>query len=124
MDILIEQEVLLHNFETRTNEGKVSRLIHPEFQEVGKSGRTFGYESIIQAMKAENLSNSKVHSQDFEIIELAPTAYLLLYQSAIVDEFGEVSNHAKRSSIWVKSEHSWMLRYHQGTPCQEFEVRE
>lgn len=122
MDILIEQEIALHDSKIRTHENEVSKLIHPDFQEVGKSGRTFDYESIVQAMKAEKPSKSKVHSQDYQCVQLEPSSYLLLYQSAIVDEFGEVSNFAKRSSIWVKSERSWMLRYHQGTPCQEFEL--
>lgn len=68
-------------------------------------------------MQSESPSNSKVHSQDFECVELAHVTKLLLYKSAVIDEYGEVNHLAKRSSIWVKTSLRWQLKYHQGTSC-------
>lgn len=41
MRFLIEQEVLLQQYETRQNEHEVMRLLHPDFVEVGRLGRSF-----------------------------------------------------------------------------------
>jgi len=122
MDFLIGQEIALHQFEVRKNEREVSKLLHADFHEVGKSGRTFDYGSIVESMKAEETPDYIVHSQDYEVIKLAGGAYLLLYKSAVIDGQGRLTSFAKRSSVWIKVEDTWKLRYHQGTPCQEFQI--
>jgi len=122
MDYLISQEIALHQFEVRKNEREVSKLLHADFQEVGKSGRTFDYGSIVESMKLEEAPDYAIHSQDYEIVKLDGSAYLLLYKSALIDTQGRISSFAKRSSVWVKVGDVWKLRYHQGTLCQEFQV--
>jgi len=122
MDYLISQEIALHQFEVRKNEREISKLLHADFQEVGKSGRTFDYGSIVESIKLEEAPDYTVHSQDYEIIKLDGSAYLLLYKSALIDAQGRISSYAKRSSVWVKVGDVWKLRYHQGTLCQEFQV--
>ncbi|MGR5414245.1 DUF4440 domain-containing protein [Vibrio astriarenae] len=124
MDILVEQEVALHQYEIRQNSADRERLIHPQFTEVGKSGTSYDYYSIIEMMKSEEPSNSRVHSQRYECIQLESSVNLLKYESAIIDEIGEVSGYAKRSSIWVFTGTSWQLKYHQGTPCLPFELEQ
>ncbi|KJF94692.1 hypothetical protein UB33_02365 [Photobacterium angustum] len=122
MDILIEQEIALHHYEVRQNLSEINRLLHHSFIEVGKSGCTYDFSSIVDIMQSESPSNSKVHSQDFECVELATATKLLLYKSAVIDEYGEVNHFAKRSSIWVFTGTCWQLKYHQGTPCSPFEL--
>ena len=119
MKILIEQEIALHQYATRQNKAEVARLLHPDFKEVGESGTSYDYCSIIAMMAAELPSDGYVHSQDYQCIELAPSVQLLLYQSAWVDEFGNKSHFTKRSSIWVLVGHQWQLQYHQGTHCDD-----
>lgn len=120
MDTLIRKETELHQFDVRTNENKVAKLLHHEFLEVGKSGRTFSYQSILESMSLEKPSGSVVHSQDYECIKLEESVFLVLYKSAVIEESGIIGSFAKRSSIWVKEKHEWKLRYHQGTSCDEF----
>ena len=96
MDILVEQEIALHKFEVRQNLLEINRLLHPSFKEIGKSGCTYNFSAIVEMMLSEPPSNSKVHSQDFECIQLESTAQLLLYKSAVIDENGEVNHFAKR----------------------------
>lgn len=122
MDILIEQEVALHQYDVRQNKLEVTRLLHPDFREVGVSGRSYDYESIVKRMGAEKSSKGHIHSQDYECIQIEPSAQLLLYRSVFVDEHGGFSHFAKRSSIWVLSGVQWQMKYHQGTSCEPFQL--
>lgn len=122
MDILIEQEIALHQYEVRQSETEVQRLLHHSFIEVGKSGRTFDYESIIKLMKEEKPSDSTIHSQRFQLTQLEPSVQLLCYESAHVDPDGVASHFAKRCSIWCFTGRGWQLKYHQGTVCEPFKL--
>lgn len=121
MDILIEQEIALHQYEVRKNKQEVTRLVHPSFREVGQSGSSFDFNTIIQMMDDEKPCAGYIHSQDFETIQLEPSIQLLLYKTAWVDKLGTKAHFAKRSSIWVFTGENWQLKYHQGTPCEKFE---
>ncbi|WP_333014521.1 DUF4440 domain-containing protein [Vibrio vulnificus] len=120
MDILIQQEIELHQYEVRQNIADIERLIHPSFTEVGRSGRSFDFASIIDLMASEEPTEVAVHSQDFECIKLEPSTHLLKYKSALISLAGEESSFTKRSSIWVFNGERWQLKYHQGTPCEPF----
>ncbi|MEH0758845.1 nuclear transport factor 2 family protein [Vibrio sp. 16] len=122
MQILIEQEVALHQYEIRQNRHEIARLIHPSFKEVGKSGTSFDYADILEMMGNEKPCLGHIHSQDFETIQLEPSIQLLLYKTAWIDKLGTKGHYAKRSSIWVFTGEGWQLKYHQGTPCAEFEL--
>ncbi|NAX47854.1 DUF4440 domain-containing protein [Photobacterium halotolerans] len=122
MEVIIEQEIALHQYETRQNLDEVTRLLHSSFKEVGRSGRTFGYASIVEMMQNEEPSSGYIHSQEYDCIQLEPSVQLLLYKSAWVSEAGEIGAFSKRSSIWVFTGQNWQMKYHQGTPCPEFEL--
>jgi hypothetical protein len=122
MDELIQKEIALHQFEIRTDKGEASRLLHPDFLEVGKSGKTFDFNLIMESMSKEKPTGSVVHSQDYECISLEANTNLLLYRSAVINNDGAIGSYAKRSSVWVKFKNEWKLRYHQGTPCEEFQL--
>ena len=122
MDLLIEQEIALHKFETRTNKAEIERLLHPEFREVGKSGNSYDFQSIIELMDNEEPLGNYIHSQDYECVELEHSVMLLLYKSATIDNLGTVSHFAKRSSIWILNETQWKMKYHQGTACEPFQI--
>lgn len=99
MDILVEQEIELHQYEVRQSKSDIKRLIHPSFTEVGKSGNSFNFVSIMGMMESEEPTNSRIHSQSYECIQLEPSVQLLKYESAIVNGAGQVSDYAKRCSI-------------------------
>ncbi|MCG6201649.1 DUF4440 domain-containing protein [Psychromonas antarctica] len=122
MDIIIEQEMALHQVWFRTNKSVVERLLHPEFREVEESGRSYNFHEIVSFMESEKHSEDRVHSQDYELINLESSSILLLYKSALLKPTGEYSSFAKRSSIWVKSDGRWQMKYHQGTNCEAFEI--
>ncbi|GAL35307.1 hypothetical protein JCM19240_3677 [Vibrio maritimus] len=123
MEVIIEQEIALHQFEVRQDKVKIERLIHPDFREVGRSGNSYDFKSIVRMMEAEKPSNVQVHSQNYECVALEPTVQLLTYETALIDDSGQISNFAKRSSIWVLVGELWQLKYHQGTPCDILEIK-
>jgi len=123
MDIIIEQEMALHQVWFRTNKSVVERLLHPEFKEVEESGQSHSFKEILAYMDSEKHSQDNIHSQDYEIINLESTSILLLYKSALLKPTGEYSRFAKRSSIWVKSNGQWQMKYHQGTHCEAFDIK-
>ncbi|MFT5505634.1 MAG: hypothetical protein ACI845_003715 [Gammaproteobacteria bacterium] len=124
MDLLIEQERALHQYEVRQNIVEVSRLIHSDFQEIGVSGTRYDFKSIVEMMQNEKMTKGYIHSQDYTVFKLAPSVYLLLYRSAWVDELGTRSRFARRSSIWVPNGDQWQLKYHQGTACNASELKD
>ncbi|WP_440056599.1 DUF4440 domain-containing protein (plasmid) [Pseudoalteromonas sp. T1lg65] len=123
MDILIQQEIALHQYHTRQSKSEINRLLHPQFYETGMSGNSYNFNAIVAMMEKEKPSNTTIHSQDYESIKLGDQAYLLVYKSAVVSGLGQVNYFAKRSSVWIRNNAYWQLRYHQGTPCEPFELQ-
>ena len=122
MDIIIEQEIALHEIWFKNNILVVKRLLHPEFREVEESGRSFNFNQIASLTDNEKRSQDRVHSQDYECINLDTNTILLLYKSALLKPSGEYCSFAKRSSVWVKLDSKWQMKYHQGTHCEVFEI--
>ena len=122
MQLLIEQELELHRHQTRQDRAALERLIHPSFCEVGRSGTRYDFASIIDAIGSEAPSTLRLHSQNYECVQLASSVQLLRYESALMTACGEVSGHARRCSIWTSTGSSWQLIYHQGTPCAPFDL--
>ena len=123
MEVLIEQEIALHQFEIRQNLNEVQSLLHSSFKEVGRFGRSFDYTAIIEMLQSEEPADGHIHSQEFEYIALEPSVQLLLYKSAWVSKTGAISAYTKRSSIWTFTGQCWQMKYHQGTPCEAFELQ-
>ena len=118
---LRKMEAALHQHEVRTNIARLQLLLHPKFIEIGYSGKTHDYNSIISNLLSEKNSVFKVWSQDYEYTELSNTVIQLTYKSAKQDKYGSLSRHAKRSSIWVNELGEWKMKFHQGTPTDAFE---
>lgn len=112
----LEQE--LHHPGARCSIDRLEHLLHPEFHEVGRSGRRYDRPTVI-AFLAGPVEPPKVASDDFKVTPLAETAALLTYRSAHLLPDGSLSDHTLRSSLWVKHGESWLLLYHQGTPAAE-----
>jgi hypothetical protein len=122
MKVLVELEIALHQHEVRTDKAQIARLLHREFSEVGESGRTYDFQTIWDSVLNTESSETVIHSQDFECVELSSEVMLLLYKSATLDAQGYYSHFAKRSSIWVLNDGQWQMKYHQGTSCEPFEI--
>jgi hypothetical protein len=93
-------------------------LLHPEFHEVGRSGRDYDRDTVVTFL-ASLESQPVVVSQDFGLSVLSPDVALLTYRSAHQEESQRLVNHTLRSSLWLREGAAWQLRYHQGTPAAE-----
>ena len=91
-------------------------MLHPEFREVGRSGREYTRETVITFISSQK-AQLTVASDGFALAELGQDVALLTYRTAHVESDNGLVNHTFRSSVWVKATAGWQLRYHQGTPA-------
>ena len=104
---LLAQELRLLDPAVRRNRAEVAALLAPEFREVGRGGRSYSKEDILDRLAAE--APSVVAIEHFAVQLLGPEAALATYTSV------HGSSRAYRSSVWVWREGRWLLVYHQGT---------
>lgn len=109
-------EVELHHPGARCSRARLEQLLHPDFHEVGRSGRAYDRETVVGYL-ASLEAHPSVASDGFAVVRLGAEVALLTYRSAHVAPGGALAQHTLRSSVWVRSAGGWQLRYHQGTPA-------
>ncbi len=88
--------------------GRTAVLLHPDFLEIGSSGRVWTRDAMMMALEEDpgERTNIEILGAD----RIGSTAVLLTYRS-----YGR-SGTTLRSSLWVLDGGRWRLRFHQGTP--------
>ena len=107
----------LHRPETRRDIKRMQLLLHPHFQEIGRSGRRYTREDILGACLAGD-DHGAIQAREFAIFTIADGVALLTYESVHVDASGNRSRFTLRSSLWVLTEAGWQMRFHQATPSE------
>lgn len=103
--VALEEALLLDS--VRSDRRRVDALLHPDFTEVGASGKLWSRARMLATIEPLTVPTTlEVISVD----QLAPDVVQLRWRSR---SRGAV---ALRSSIWVRTPQGWKLRYHQGTP--------
>lgn len=110
-------EVELHHPGVRCSRERLEQLLHPDFHEVGRSGRAYDRDTVVNHLASQ--APPVVESDAFSVLALGPASALLTYRSAHVEPDGRRVNHTLRSSVWIETEAGWQLRYHQGTAAFE-----
>ena len=87
----------------RADAAALDQLLHPDFTEVGASGRVFSRQDAIEALVADPDCPQDI--TDLTVAELAYGIALVTYELA----------GTRRISLWVREVTKWRLRYHQGT---------
>jgi len=118
----VEQEKALHDYNVRTDKSQLENLLHPSFEETGYSGKTYDCKSIIDLLQSQTNAGNTIHAQDFKCHFLEAAICLMHYNTAIVDNDGAPTRYARRTSVWLFNGDQWQIRYHQGTPCEKFEL--
>jgi hypothetical protein len=116
--VLQALEVELHHPGIRSSRARLEELLHPQFHEVGRSGRPYDRRTVIQFLAGQQ-NPPPTESGEFSVAPLAPGVALLTYRSAQRQEDGTLANHTLRMSVWVHGSAGWQLRYHQGTPAAQ-----
>ena len=102
----LERELLRP--ETRSDLGRTGVLLHPDFTEIGTSGRLWTRDAMMMAL--EDNPGGPVELDLLGADRLGEKAVLLTYRSHTRE------GSALRSSLWVLDGAQWRLRFHQGTP--------
>ncbi|MFE4229881.1 RNase H family protein [Arthrobacter sp. NPDC056886] len=102
----LERELLRP--ETRADLGRAGVLLHPDFTEIGSSGRLWTRDAMM--MSLEDNPGGPVELELLGADRLGEKTMLLTYRSHTRD------GSALRSSLWVLEGAQWRLRFHQGTP--------
>ncbi len=108
---LHELEESLWKSETRFNEEYMRTIMAKDFFEFGRSGKIYSIDECLSASYQE--IGAKLPLKDFAIHEIDEKVVLITYISEVQYDEIEIGN---RSSLWLKNEDGWKLKFHQGTP--------
>jgi ribonuclease HI len=103
---VVELERALLSDAVRRDRAAVAALLHPDWSEIGASGRLWTREEMLAEV-------GSVGAVTLDVVSLerpAADTILLLWRAA-TDEGSSL-----RSSIWVRTGGRWLQRFHQGTP--------
>ena len=117
VEAAIEGELRLLAPEVRRSPELLGALLHPEFSEIGSSGRRWDRDGIIAALTEQaEPGNRPITTSRMRGVQLADDLVHLTFDT---DDNGRT---AHRSSLWRLTRKGWLLWFHQGTPFQD--VRE
>lgn len=95
--------------ETRADREWIDHVLHPDFVEIGRSGRLYGRQEAIDA--TDYPYEFELPLGELEVDFIRADVALLTYISG-------AQLPAHRTSLWVRTDRGWRLRFHQGTPLR------
>lgn len=117
--LLTELERSLHRLETRQDRNQLEQLLHPRFKEIGRSGKWYDRQQVIDALAGSN-DFTEIQADNFNFLPIGSHSVLLTYKSAHLNKQGQLTANTRRSSLWTKSSAGWQLLFHQGTAMLEY----
>ncbi len=111
VQLVIGLELQLLQPQVRASAEELDRLLHPDFCEIGASGRRWDRSETIAALTGEKPRAGDAPATAAEIsgIRLADDVVHVTYLSR------RDQRAARRSSIWLRTGTGWRVFYHQGT---------
>ncbi|MEW8966970.1 DUF4440 domain-containing protein [Exiguobacterium alkaliphilum] len=107
--LIEEKERLLLTKEVRTSPERLRELVTEDFFEIGSSGRLLYKEEDTNTM---DLGEIDVSLTDFNLEVIRDDVVLATYRT----ENHMTGKTSLRSSIWVRIDGTWKMKFHQGTP--------
>jgi len=104
----IAAELALLDPAVRADAVAASRLVDPDFLEIGQSGRLWSRDSILAEFGTAG-SLPRVQVSELDARDLAPGLALVTYVSSLE------GRSIRRSSIWRETDDGWRALFHQGT---------
>ncbi|WP_223690816.1 ribonuclease HI family protein [Leifsonia poae] len=111
-EIVTRLERELQEVAVRADSSRVAAILHPAFEEIGRSGRLWGRDATLQALAAEE-DPSPVTFEVLGVDRVAGDTILLTTRTT------DARGSALRSSLWLRTDGRWRIRFHQGTPEAE-----
>jgi hypothetical protein len=106
---VVGKELSLLEPAVRSSPDDLAALLHPEFREFGVSGRSWDRAGIVTALGDRPGPAAQTH--DMRAERLGPDVILLTYVARRPDRA------TLRSSLWIRTDGTWRLFFHQGTLC-------
>ena len=113
---LLQLEQEMHLNSTRKNRDRMETLLDPTFKEIGRSGRSYSRNEILDEFKNEE-SLPRILVSDANITVVGDDLVLLTYQSR--HDSSDAPRPTLRSSLWRKHGSDWRICFHQGTAAEE-----
>lgn len=115
LDELRQLEAEFHHHGLVPSRERLEDLLHPDFHEIGRSGRPYDRQTVINFL-ASSPALPPVGSSGHVVQPLAEGCALLSYRSEQPGAQGGV-DATWRSSIWLNMPQGWQIVFHQGTPA-------
>ncbi|GAA4194162.1 ribonuclease HI family protein [Gryllotalpicola kribbensis] len=109
-ETVVRLETSLLTAEVRADASRLAELLHPNFEEIGASGRLWDRDTTIQALTSSPAADAEL-SAVLGVSRVASDALLVVFETS------GSRGLARRSSLWVRTASGWKLRFHQGTPA-------
>jgi hypothetical protein len=103
-------EAALVNRDPTGIDGGLESLVPDDFLEFGASGRVWNAASIREVILEPPRA---LELLAFDVVELTEDVVLVTYQVT------EPDRRTNRSSVWVRRDGRWQMRFHQGTPIPD-----
>jgi hypothetical protein len=120
MDSLIELELKCLNPEVRSSRDELDILLAEDFLEIPSTGIAYGKVKALNCIPHE-IPPIFTH-QEFKLRILCDGVAQLIYKATIRRKNEESAVYSMRNSIWKLNGKVWQMIFHQGTPCEPFEV--
>jgi ribonuclease HI len=104
--LALEKELL--RADVRADLGRTGVLLHPDFTEIGSSGRFWTRDDTMMSLEQNPAETVEIESLGSD--RIGENTILFNYRS-----YGR-SGTVLRTSLWVRDGGQWRLRFHQGTP--------
>jgi hypothetical protein len=113
---LMQREPIFHRPELGTSREALERMTHPDFHEIGASGKIYTRDSVLNTLEEryKHPAEDIWETSNFHCRQLAPNLYLLNYNL--------LQNHirkTRRTTLWQRTPTGWQIVFHQGTILQE-----
>ncbi len=102
----------------RASRSHLEALLHPEFTEIGASGKLHTRADTLAHLPQESQAQPELELTlaDFKAQQLTPGLALTTYTTTRTNPDTHTTTQARRSSIWKREANTWRLFFHQGTP--------
>ena len=109
LEEVVALELRLLDPAVRRDRAEVERLLHPQFREIGASGRTWDRASMVAALAEDPGTATRASGVEARLVGDGVMLVTYVADSA--------AGRSIRSSLWVRGEDGWRVLFHQGTRC-------
>ena len=114
---LVGLETALHRPDVRHDAAQLERLLHDDFLEFGRSGRSYSKADMLAHLLSES-DAPPPRASGFALKRLGAQVGLLTYRTVRTYIDGSPATHSLRSSLWQWRDGRWQMVFHQGTPTR------